>query len=75
MKVTRKFNQSRRDLYIDMECEKCGAISKDVPAYDDRNFWDNVVPDFKCDQCGESTKSLGLRPEYVGTKYADYETV
>lgn len=75
MKVTERYNQHRRDLSIDMECEGCGAKDTDKSAYDDRNFWDNVVPDFKCSNCGESTNSLGLKTEPMATKYADYEVV
>ncbi len=59
MLVTRRYNQYRRDLSIDLECEGCKATQTYDSAYDDRNFWDNVVPDMKCKQCGKSTIDLG----------------
>lgn len=71
MKVTRRYNQHRRDLSIDMECENCGTSATYRNAYDDRNFWDNVVPSFKCLQCGKSTKDLGLDVEIMPTRYPD----
>ncbi len=75
MKVTRKFDQFRRDCSCDMECEGCGEKDTYTGAYDDRNFWDNVVPGFKCEKCGKSTKDLGLEPEKIETKYSAYEVV
>jgi len=71
MKVTRRFNQYRRDLSIDLECENCGATETKTNAYDDTNYWVNVVPDFKCKNCGKSSSDLGLRPESIGTKYPE----
>ena len=74
MKVTRRYNQMRRDLSIDLECESCGT--KDSRrAYDDRNYWDNVVPNFKCPKCGKSTNDLGVKPEFLGTRYAEHEVI
>lgn len=75
MKVIKRYNQFRRDLSIDMECEGCQAKDSYNSAYDDRNFWDNVVPNFKCKECGKSSKDMGLEAEIMPTKYADYEVV
>ena len=75
MKVLSKYNQHRRDCWADYECEACGAKQTDEYAYDDRNYWDNVVPNLKCESCGKSTKDLGLEPEKVGTRYAAGEVV
>lgn len=75
MKVTKKYNQSRRDCYCDLECEGCGATETEKYAYDDRNYWDNVVPSFKCKECGKSTNDLGLKPDVVPTKYNEFEVV
>jgi len=75
MKVLEKYNQSRRDCWCDMKCEGCGALETGKDAYDDRNFWDNVVPNFKCKGCGKSTKDLGIQAEVIPTRYSDYEVI
>lgn len=71
MKVTKRYNQHRRDLSIDMKCEGCGATSSYGSAYDDANFWVNVVPGFKCSGCGMSSKDLGTKPEDTHTMYPE----
>jgi len=62
MRVIKRYDQFRRDLKINMECEGCGNKATYGSAYDDRNFWDNVVPNWKCEKCGKSTNDLGLEP-------------
>ena len=71
MRVTRRYDQYRRDLSIDMQCESCGTDDSYDDAYDDRNFWDNVVPEFKCPSCGKSTKDLGLDVQSISTVYPE----
>lgn len=71
MKVVRRFNQSRRDLSIDLECENCGGQETRQDAYDDTNYWVNVVPNIHCKQCDKSSVELGIRPESIGTKYPE----
>jgi len=63
----------RRDCWVDLECESCGNKKTIKSAYDDRNYWDNVVPAFKCDECGKSTKDLGLEVEVMPTRYPEGE--
>lgn len=75
MKILKKYNQFRRDLHIDMECEGCGEKETYTNAYDDRNFWDNVVPAWKCKKCGKSSNDMGTEIEHIPTRYADYEVV
>ena len=75
MKVIKKYNQNRRDCWVDLECEKCGAKRTLTSAYDDRNYWDNVIPNLKCEKCGESSKTLGVDIEFINTKYAPWQTV
>lgn len=75
MKVTNKYNQHRRDCSCDLECEGCGYKETNKHAYDDRNFWDNVIPNRKCGECGKSSKDLGVKIESVQTRYGDYEVV
>ena len=71
MKVIRRYNQYRRDLSIDMECENCKTADTYTGAYDDRNFWDNVVPNFECKKCGKSSNMLGVEVEYQATTYPE----
>lgn len=71
MKVTKRYNQYRRDLDIDIECQNCGHKEIGIGAYDDLNFWENVVPNFKCEKCGKSTKDLGLDIGDTSTKYPE----
>jgi len=75
MKVTKRYNQHRRDLSIDMVCEGCGEVDTYKSAYDDSNFWVNVVPNFNCKKCGKSSNDLGLKPEDTHTKYESWEEV
>lgn len=71
MKVTKRYNQHRRDLDIDMVCESCGAEDTYDSAYDDSNFWVNVVPNFKCPKCEKSSNDLGVKPEDTHTRYPE----
>lgn len=74
MKLIEKMNQMRRDFDGKYECENCGNIEEIRDCYDDRNFHDNVSPDFKCEKCGKSSNDLGIKNK-VSTKYAEYEIV
>ncbi len=71
MKVIKRYNQHRRDLYIDMECENCGNKETKLDAYDDRNFWDNVVPSRQCDKCEKSSNDLQTKAVHISTKYPE----
>jgi len=71
MKVTKRSDQFRRDLLIDLECESCGATEHKIRAYDDTNFWVKVVPSFKCNDCNQSSRDLGIEPEWTSTKYPE----
>jgi len=48
MKVIKIYGQTRRDCKCDLECENCGNKETYGGAYDDRNFWDNVIPVLPC---------------------------
>lgn len=74
MRIIRKHSQHRRDCKVDLECEGCGEVVT-RGAYDDRNMWDNVVPNWKCEKCGESTNSLGEEVAVMPTKYKAHEVV
>ena len=71
MIVLRRYNQHRRDLDIDMECESCGQQETYNSAYDDRNFWDNVIPNRECKNCGKSSNDLGTDRQSIATKYPE----
>ena len=74
MKIIKQYNWNRRDFYFDAQCEKCGQIDNSKYGYDDRNYYDNVIPDLKCSKCGESTNSLSLFVEKIETKYPSHIT-
>ena len=72
MKLIQKKNQMRRDLDIDVECEGCGNKEEICGAYDDRYYWDNVLPDIKCSKCHKSTNDI--KPEIkqnISTRYSE----
>jgi len=70
MKITEIIYQSRRDFEAWYECEGCGNKEKSG-GYDDRNFHDNVIPNFVCKKCGKSRNDLGITQETTPTKYAE----
>ena len=57
MKITKTYAWSRRDFYYDATCEHCGHVSKEDSGYDDSNYYNNVMPQIKCKECGESSLS------------------
>lgn len=71
MKVIKRYNQYRRDLNIDTQCEACGTPNTIKNAYDDSDYWNKWQPQQKCPGCGESTESLGLKPHDTKTKYSE----
>ena len=75
MKLLEIISQSRRDFHGRYKCEDCGNTEEHSGCYDDRNFHDNVTPNWKCQKCGKSTIDLGIKPDFVQTKYHDYEVI
>ena len=83
MKVIKIYGQTRRDCKCDLECENCGNKETYGGAYDDRNFWDNVIPVlpclilasyfqlYQCSKCGKSSNDLGIKKEHIPTKYPE----
>ncbi len=59
MKIKKTYNWNRRDFCFDTTCEHCGSEEKNHSGYDDTNYYNNVVPDMKCQKCGESSNSKG----------------
>jgi ribosomal protein S27E len=75
MKILEITSQSRRDFYAKMVCEGCGHTQKLSGGYDDRYYHDNVIPEIKCEQCGESRNSLGIKGDFTQTKYNDWQVI
>ena len=75
MKLIKKISQHRRDCEVELECEWCQKKVVDNGAYDDRNYWDNVIPARKCKFCGKSTNDMGLEIQHIVTKYGVHEII
>jgi transposase-like protein len=74
MKINKITYQNRRDFSAIYECEDCGSQEK-MGGYDDRNFHDNVIPNFKCKKCGKSRNDLGITQEPTSTKYQAWQVI
>ena len=75
MKLIEIISQSRRDFSGVYKCEGCGDEEEHRGCYDDRNFHDNVTPYWKCKKCGKTTIDIQDKPDFIQTKYRDYEVV
>lgn len=77
MKITKTYNWSRRDFSYDAECEHCGHKTKDGSGYDDDNYYNNVIPNWNCKSCGESSNSKKIEgvPETVTVPRYDPNTI
>lgn len=60
MKITEERYRYRNDLGVRYQCEHCGA-ERDGWAYDDAFFFDQVLPQKLCGECGRASAA-----EYVG---------
>lgn len=45
-----------RDCSCELQCEFCGHRETDDRAYNDHYFWQNVIPQRKCVQCGKASR-------------------
>ncbi len=59
MKVTDTSPDTVRGFRVHLECESCGHQSKNRNAFDTPDFFARDVPLIECEECGESTESLG----------------
>lgn len=57
MIIKKKIRQHRRDFWAIYKCEHCGYETDEEAGYDDANFHQNVIPNRKCPECGESSNS------------------
>lgn len=72
MKLIQITSQNRRDVWYDAECENCGNKETHIPGYDDRNYWDNVLPNDKCKKCGKSTNDIDPKiKQNIATRYPE----
>jgi ribosomal protein L37AE/L43A len=55
MKIQKILSQHRRDFTAIYECDHCGA-TEEGRGYDDAYFHNEVVPKWKCKECGEVAK-------------------
>lgn len=53
MRIKEIISQNRRDFRAVYECEHC-RHSYESEGYDDSNFHQNVIPNFKCPVCGKT---------------------
>ena len=67
MRIKIILRQTRRDFHAIYECEHCGH-EHEGSGYDDDNFHRNVIPTFKCQECG---KTAGDEYRPMGTKYPE----
>jgi len=51
MKFVKETGRSNHDIWGDFECEHCGSIANGR-AYDDGNYFTNVIPFVPCPACG-----------------------
>lgn len=70
MKIEKILSQHRRDFHAIYVCEGCGH-KEESSGYDDANFHNNVIPNFKCKKCGESSNTLGIDYRPLATKYPE----
>lgn len=73
MRLTKILRQNRRDFQGEYQCEFCGNVYKNtgMDSYDDRYYYDNVIPHMTCSVCGKSTVSENGTIEHTPTKYPE----
>lgn len=58
MEIIKTYDWHRRDFSYDAKCEHCGFVATNqTGGYDDDNYYNNVIPGWKCPKCGESSRS------------------
>jgi C4-type Zn-finger protein len=75
MKITKTYSWNRRDFSYDAKCESCGHESKNYSGYDDRNYYDNVMPAMKCEKCGRCSNDTDSAPDKTSLKYDENITM
>lgn len=52
MKMIKMYRRISRDFRADYECEHCKHQMKNKSGYADNNYYDNVIPNVHCEECG-----------------------
>jgi hypothetical protein len=75
MKIIKKYDWSRRDFCYDEQCEFCNYIRKKRSGYGDANYYNNVIPNSVCPNCGKSTRSENAPVDEITPKYSPFITI
>lgn len=77
MEITKTYNWNRRDFSFDATCEHCGNVETNCSGYDDANYYQNVIPDRKCNKCLESSnsKDSGELKKVNIPRYPEHQTL
>ena len=70
MKITKMISQNLAHFTAEYGCEGCGNTQVDNSGYNDKYYHENVIPNIQCNNCGESTTTLGVSivPSFVSCK-------
>lgn len=71
MKIKKIISQHRRDFRAIYECEHC-EYEYESSGYDDTNFHQNIIPNFKCPFCGKKASNLY---RLLTTKYSQHQII
>ena len=71
MHIKKILSRNRRDFHAIYQCEHCGT-TEGGSGYDDTNFYQNVIPNQKCPECGKTAS--GNKPIRT-PKYGAHEVI
>ena len=66
MQIRQILNQHRNDFSAIMQCEHCSHEWKNQYGYDDRNYYENVIPHMHCQKCGKDSSGQVLQVDLGG---------
>lgn len=72
MKIKEILSQHRRDFKATLVCEHCSHEQTLFDGYDDNFYHTKVIPNLKCDSCGEKSPD-DYAP--MSPKYSEWEIV
>ena len=71
MKILKTYGWLRRDFYFDAKCENCEKDLTGCSGYDDSNYYNNVIPQWKCPACGMCSNNISEH-ETVVPRYNEH---